>query len=87
MSFESVLYGFIAGVAIVLMGVALRPRGRRITNDERVEVLGWVLVASFFIAILQIAGFGAAYAVATGVAAVVLLMYMAGKRLIRKSGP
>ena len=87
MSFENVLYRLIAGVAIVLMGFAWRPRGRRITNGERIEVLGWVLMAWFFIGILQIAGVGGSFAVATGVAAVVLLMYMVGKRLIRKPGP
>ena len=86
---ENLVYGIIAATAIVLLGFAWRPReaGRAITNDEQIERLGWVLAAWFFIAILQFAGMGAPFAVVTSVAAAVLLMYLVGKRFIRRSHP
>ena len=89
MGIENVVYGLIAATAIILLGFAWRPRagGRPITKDEQIETLGWVLAAWFFIAILQFAGMGAPFALVTTVAAAVLLMYLVGKRLIRRSHP
>jgi hypothetical protein len=88
-SVENVVYGLIAGLVIVLVGYAFRPRrgGQRATADERVEVFGWVLVAWFFIFVLQLAGLGKEFAIASGAAGVVLFIYLLGKRLARKPGP
>ena len=88
MSLENVVYGLIAGIVIGLLGFAFRPRrgGQRLTNDEFVEALGWFLVASFFIFVLQMAGVGREFAIASGAAGVVLFVYLMGKRLVRKPG-
>ncbi len=89
MGIENVVYGLIAGLAFVLLGFAWRPRegGRATTPDERIETLGWVLAAWFFIVVLQFAGAGAPFAVVTSVAAAILLMYLVGRRLTRRSNP
>jgi hypothetical protein len=86
MGIEDVVYAVIAGAAIALMGFAFRPRGggRPITNDERVEALGWFLAAWFLVMILQFAGVGRPFAIAAGAAGVFLFIYMLGKRLVRK---
>jgi hypothetical protein len=88
MSLENVTYGLIAGIVIGLLGFAFRPRrgGQRVTPGERVEALGWVLVALFFIFILQLAGVAREFAIASGAAGVVLLVYLMGKHLTRKPG-
>ncbi len=86
MSVENVVYGVIAGAVIVLLGFAFRPRrgGQRVTGEERIEAFGWVLVAMFFIFVLQLAGVGREFAIASSAAGVILLMYIVGKRLTRK---
>jgi hypothetical protein len=85
---ENVVYAVVAGAVIALLGIAFRPRrgGRPITNDERVEALGWFLVASFLIAILQFAGVGREFAIVSGAAGVLLFIYMLGRRVARKPG-
>ena len=89
MGVENVVYGLIAGIAFVLLGFAWRPRegGRPTTNDERTEMLGLVLAAWFFILVLQFAGAGAPFALVTTVAGGVLLLYLLGRRIIRRSHP
>jgi hypothetical protein len=89
MGVENVVYGLIAGIAFVLLGFAWRPRegGRPTTNDERIEMLLWVLAAWFCIVVLQFAGAGAPFALVTSVAGGVLLLYLVGRRLIRRSHP
>jgi hypothetical protein len=84
-----VVYGLIAGLVIVLLGYAFRPRrgGQRVTPNERVEAFGWFLVAWFFFLVLQLAGVGKEFAIAAGASGVVLFMYLLGKRLARKPGP
>jgi hypothetical protein len=88
MSVESVVYSVIAGAVIALLGFAFRPRrgGQRVTPNERVEALGWVLAASFLIFILQLAGVAREFAIASGAAGVLLVMYLLGKRLTRRPG-
>jgi hypothetical protein len=88
MSLEDVVYAVIAGAAIVLLGFAFRPRrgGRPITNDERVEALGWVLVAMFLIFMLQLAGVGREFAILSGAAGVLVGIYLLGRRVARKPG-
>jgi hypothetical protein len=87
MGVENIVYGLIAGIAFVLLGFAWRPRegGQPISSDERIETLGWLLAAWFCIVVLQFAGAGAPFAVVTSVAAAVLLMYLVGRRFIRRS--
>ena len=86
--FPNVAYAVIAGTAIALLGFAFRPRrgGHRLTPDERVEAFGWVLVATFFIFILQIAGVAREFAIASGAAGMVLFIYLLGRRAARKPG-
>jgi hypothetical protein len=88
MSVEDVVYAVIAGAVIALLGIAFRPRrgGRPITNDERVEALGWFLVASFLIAILQFAGVAREFAILSGAAGVLVFIYLLGRRVARKPG-
>ena len=88
MSVENVVYGLIAGIVIGLLGFAFRPRrgGQRVTAGERVEALGWVLVAFFFVFILQLGGVAREFAIASSAAGVVLLVYLLGKRVARKPG-
>jgi uncharacterized membrane protein len=88
MSGGDVVYGLIAWLVIVLLGFAFRPRrgGQRTTADERVEAFGWVLVAWFFIFVLQLAGAAKEFAIASTAAGVVLIIYLLGKRLARKPG-
>lgn len=83
---ESVIYGLVAGIVIVLIGYAFRPRdgGRRMTKDERIENLGWMLVAWFFMIVLQLAGLGQTFALLCGVAGAGLIMYGVGRRRIRR---
>ncbi len=89
MGLENLVYGLIAGIAFVLLGVAWRPRegGRPVTDEDRIETLGWMLAAWFFILVLQFAGAGAPFAVVTTVVAAALLMYLVGRRIIRRSHP
>ena len=86
MSLENLVYGLIGATVIALLGFAFRPRrgGQRVTPDERIEALGWVLVAWFFIFVLQIAGVGKEFALASGAAGVLLFLYLLAKRLMRK---
>ena len=88
MGVENVAYGLIAGLAIALMGLAFRPRrgGQRLSGDERIETLGWSLVAWFFIIVLQIAGVGKEFASAAAAAGTALFVYMLVRRLTRKPG-
>ena len=88
MSLETFVYSLIAGTAIALLGMAFRPRrgGQRLTAGERVEALGWGFVAWFFIIVLQLAGVGREFALASVAALLILLMYMLGRRLTRKPG-
>jgi hypothetical protein len=88
MGLENLVYGLIAGIAFILLGFAWRPRaGGRFIDDERIETLGWMLAAWFFIVVLQFAGAGAPFAVVTTVVAAALLMYLVGRRFIRRSHP
>jgi len=86
MSLENLVYGLIGATVIALLGFAFRPRrgGQRVTPDERIEALGWVLVAWVFVFVLQIAGVGKELALASGVAGVLLFVYLLAKRLVRK---
>ena len=88
MTLENVVYGLIAATVIALLGFAFRPRrgGQRLSPDERVEAFGWVLVAWFFIVVLQLAGVGKEFALASGAAGVLLFLYLLAKRLVRKPG-
>ena len=87
MGVENVVYGLIAGAVIALFGLAFRPRRgeQRVTGDERIEALGWFLVAWFFIIVLQIAGVGKEFAIAAAAAGVALFVYLLVKRLTRKT--
>ncbi len=89
MGLENLVYGLIAGIAFVLLGFAWRPRAgsRPLTDEERIETLGWMLAAWFFIVVLQFAGAGAPFAVVTTIVAAGLLMYLVGRRFIRRSHP
>ena len=86
MDVENVVLGLIAGLVIALLGFAFRPRrgGQRVTGDERIEALGWVLVASFFMFVLQLAGVGKEFVLATIAAGVLLFLYLLVRRLTRR---
>jgi hypothetical protein len=83
---ENALVALVAGTAIAFLGYAYRPRpaGQRLTNDQRVATMGWVFVAWFFIFVLQQAGVGREFAIASGAAALLILIYLLVRRLARK---
>ena len=79
MDLESVVYGLIAGAIIVLIAKAA---GYRRTPEQQRQSLAVILVAFFLFAVLGLAGVGASFAVATSIAAAVLLAYLLLRRIV-----
>ncbi len=79
MDLESVVYGLIGGAIIVFTALAA---GFRVRPQDTTQRFGFFLVAFFFFAILQVAGVGASFVVATSICAALLLLYMGVRRLI-----
>ena len=79
MDLESAVYGLIGGAIIVLLALAA---GFRVRPQDTTQRFAFFLVAFFFFAILQVAGVGASFAVAAGICAALLLVYMGVRRVI-----
>lgn len=79
MDLESGVYGLSAGAIIVLMAYTL---GYRLTFQQRMQRMGYWFIATFLFIVLQLGGAGAAFALLSGIALVLLLIYMAVRKLM-----
>ena len=79
MDLESGVYGLSAGAIIVLMAYTL---GYRLTFQQRMQRMGYWFIATFLFIVLRLGGAGAAFALLSGIALVLLLIYMAVRKLM-----
>jgi hypothetical protein len=75
----SVVYGLIAGAIIVLIAWTM---GYHATPGQRQQRMGYFFIAIFLVIVLQWAGAGASFAAVSVIAAVLLLLYLAVRRVI-----